>query len=145
MLSMVFCPLSFVSFLPLGSWFDHIKGWLSMRNSEKFLFLTYEELYQNLKVSVEKICQFLGKELSEEEINSVMENASFQVMKNHILENKKLIPVENMESIKIMMMRKGICGEWKNHFTVTQKETFNEQYQEKMKGMEQDLFPWDQC
>ncbi|KAM9032639.1 sulfotransferase 2A1-like [Sarcophilus harrisii] len=131
--------------VPLGSWFDHIKGWLSMRNSEKFLFLTYEELHQNLKVSVENICQFLGKELSEEEINSVMENASFQVMKNHILENKKLIPVENMESIKIMMMRKGICGEWKNHFTVTQKETFNEQYQEKMKGMEQDLFPWDQC
>ncbi|XP_031817713.1 bile salt sulfotransferase-like [Sarcophilus harrisii] len=128
-----------------GSWFDHIKGWLPMRNSEKFLFLTYEEIHQNLKVSVEKICQFMGKELIEEEINSVMKNASFQVMKKYILENKEPMPIKNMESAKIMMMRKGICGDWKNHFTVTQKETFNEQYQEKMKGMEQDLFPWDQC
>ncbi|XP_051846956.1 sulfotransferase 2A1-like [Antechinus flavipes] len=131
--------------VPLGSWFDHIKGWLSMRNSEKFLFLTYEELHQNLKDSVEKLCQFLGKELSEEEINSVMKNASFQVMKKHILENKEPMPIENMESIKIVLMRKGICGDWKNHFTVTQMETFNKLYQEKMKGMDQDLFSWDQC
>ncbi|XP_051846394.1 sulfotransferase 2A1-like [Antechinus flavipes] len=128
-----------------GSWFDHIKGWLSMRNSEKFLFLTYEELHQNLKVSVEKICQFLGKELSEEEINSVMKNASFQVMKKHILENKETMPIKNTESVKNFLMRKGICGDWKNHFTVTQMETFNKQYQEKMKGMDKDLFPWDQC
>ncbi|XP_051846955.1 sulfotransferase 2A1-like [Antechinus flavipes] len=128
-----------------GSWFDHIKGWLSMRNSEKFLFLTYEELHQNLKVSVEKICQFLGKELSEEEINSVMKNASFQVMKKHIMENKEPMPIKNTESVKNFLMRKGICGDWKNHFTVTQMETFSKQYQEKMKGMDQDLFPWDQC
>uniref|UniRef100_A0A7N4V0P0 Sulfotransferase n=1 Tax=Sarcophilus harrisii TaxID=9305 RepID=A0A7N4V0P0_SARHA len=127
-----------------GSWFDHIKGWLPMRNSEKFLFLTYEEIHQ-VRSLVEKICQFMGKELIEEEINSVMKNASFQVMKKYILENKEPMPIKNMESAKIMMMRKGICGDWKNHFTVTQKETFNEQYQEKMKGMEQDLFPWDQC
>ncbi|KAM9034853.1 3-beta-hydroxysteroid sulfotransferase-like [Sarcophilus harrisii] len=32
--------------VPYGSWFDHIKGWLSMRNSENFLLITYEELYQ---------------------------------------------------------------------------------------------------
>ncbi|KAM9034850.1 sulfotransferase 2A1-like [Sarcophilus harrisii] len=131
--------------IPFGSWFDHIKGWLPMRHSENFLLLTYEELHQNLKVTVEKVCQFLGKELSEEEINSVMENASFQVMKNHILENKELVPAEDMKSLKIVLMRKGICGDWKNHFTVTQMETFNKQYQEKMKGMDQNLFPWDQC
>ncbi|XP_074163215.1 sulfotransferase 2A1-like [Sminthopsis crassicaudata] len=128
-----------------GSWFDHIKGWLPMRNSEKFLFLTYEELHQNPKVSVEKICQFLGKELNKEKINSVVENSSFPVMKNHILETKEPMPVENMETCRIMLMRKGICGDWKNHFTVTQMETFNKLYQEKMKGMDQDLFPWDQC
>ncbi|XP_043850030.1 sulfotransferase 2A1-like [Dromiciops gliroides] len=29
-----------------GSWFDHIKQWLPMREEEKFLFLTYEELHQ---------------------------------------------------------------------------------------------------
>ncbi|XP_072471973.1 sulfotransferase 2A1-like [Notamacropus eugenii] len=128
-----------------GSWFDHVRGWLSMKNSEKFLLLTYEELHQDLKTSVDKICQFLGMELSEEEISSVIQNASFQAMKNHILENNEAIPIENVEPFKIMIMRKGICGDWKNYFTVTQMETFNQLYQEKMKGLDQDLFPWDQC
>ncbi|XP_072471972.1 sulfotransferase 2A1-like [Notamacropus eugenii] len=128
-----------------GSWFDHIKGWLSWRDSEKFLLLTYEELHQDLKACVKKICQFLGKELSEEEINSVVQNTSFQVMKKRMLEDKELIPGENVEIIKIITLRKGICGDWKNYFTVTQMETFSKVYQEKMKGLDQDLFPWGQC
>ncbi|KAM9035919.1 bile salt sulfotransferase isoform X2 [Sarcophilus harrisii] len=126
-----------------GSWFDHIKGWLSMRNSEKFLFLTYEELHQDLKVSVEKICRFLRKKLSEEEISSVLENASFQVMEKHRLENNESI--EYLRRNQVVLMRKGICGEWKNYFTVAQMETFNKLYQEKMEGLDQDLFPWNQC
>lgn len=36
-------PLPAVQF---GSWFDHIKGWIRMRNRENFLFITYEELQQ---------------------------------------------------------------------------------------------------
>ncbi|XP_036598397.1 bile salt sulfotransferase-like [Trichosurus vulpecula] len=128
-----------------GSWFDHIKGWLSRRDSENFLFVTYEELHQDFMASVKKICQFLGKELSEEEINLVVENASFQVMKQRMLEDKEFIPMKNTEYLKMITLRKGICGDWKNYFTVTQMETFNQLYQEKMNRLDQDLFPWDQC
>uniref|UniRef100_H9H9J3 Sulfotransferase n=1 Tax=Monodelphis domestica TaxID=13616 RepID=H9H9J3_MONDO len=39
----------------------------------------------------------------------------------------------------------GICGDWKNHFTVTQADVFNKLYQEKMEELGTDLFPWDQC
>ncbi|XP_074163241.1 sulfotransferase 2A1-like [Sminthopsis crassicaudata] len=126
-----------------GSWFDHIKGWLPMRNSEKFLFLTYEELHQDLKANVEKICGFLRKKLSEKEISSVLENASFQAMEKHRLENNE--PVIHLKPIQLVLMRKGICGEWKNYFTVAQMETFNKLYQKKMEGLDQDLFPWNQC
>ncbi|XP_056682223.1 sulfotransferase 2A1-like [Monodelphis domestica] len=132
-------PVSF------GSWFDHIKGWLSRKDPERFLLLNYEKLHQDLKASVEKICHFLGKELSEEEISSVLKNASFPVMKKHILENKEPMPLENMEPFKVKIMRKGICGDWKNHFTVTQADVFNKLYQEKMEELGTDLFPWDQC
>ncbi|XP_072471964.1 sulfotransferase 2A1-like isoform X2 [Notamacropus eugenii] len=139
----------FVDFLQghlnCGSWFDHIKGWLSWRDSEKFLLLTYEELHQDLHASVKKICRFLDKKLSEEEISSVVQNASFQVMKKRIIGEKEVGPVENIENLSTIIMRKGICGDWKNHFTVTQMETFNKVYQEKMNGLDQDLFPWDQC
>ncbi|XP_074076369.1 sulfotransferase 2A1-like [Macrotis lagotis] len=128
-----------------GSWFDHIKGWLPLRGSEKFLFLTYEELHEKLKVSLEKICQFLDKDLSEEEISLILENVSFQVMKNHMLESNEVLIRDNVEVVKIMVLRKGICADWKNYFTVIQMETFNKMYQEKMKGLGQNLFPWEQC
>lgn len=36
----------------------------------------------------------------------------------------------------------GICGDWKNHFTVAQTETFNRIYLEKMRGLNV-AFPWD--
>ncbi|XP_074076253.1 sulfotransferase 2A1-like isoform X2 [Macrotis lagotis] len=89
-----------------GSWFDHIKGWLPLRGSEKFLFLTYEELHEEFKVSLEKICQFLDKDLSEEEISAVLENASFQVMKDHRLESNEVLIRDNEEPIKMMVLRK---------------------------------------
>ncbi|XP_051846954.1 sulfotransferase 2A1-like [Antechinus flavipes] len=98
---------------------------------------------KDLKVSVEKICEFLKKKLSEEEISSVLENASFQAMEKHKLKNNT--PNEYMKPFQVVLMRKGICGEWKNYFTVTQMETFNKLYQEKMEGLDQDLFPWNQC
>ncbi|KAB0338209.1 hypothetical protein FD754_024740, partial [Muntiacus muntjak] len=30
--------------MPFGSWFDHTRGWMSMRDKENFLILSYEEM-----------------------------------------------------------------------------------------------------
>ncbi|XP_053460727.1 sulfotransferase 2A1-like isoform X2 [Nycticebus coucang] len=46
--------------VPYGSWFDHVRGWVSMRERENFLMLSYEELKQDTERTVEKICHFLG-------------------------------------------------------------------------------------
>ncbi|XP_076695470.1 sulfotransferase 2A1-like [Callospermophilus lateralis] len=60
-----------------GSWFEHIRGWMSMRHRENVLLLSYEELQKDPRSAIERICQFLGKKLSPEELDSVLKNSSF--------------------------------------------------------------------
>ncbi|XP_078236380.1 sulfotransferase 2A1-like [Pogona vitticeps] len=123
-----------------GSWFDHVKGWMKLKERPNFFLITYEELQQDLRGSVEKICHFLGKELASHQLDAVVKNASFQIMKDNKMSNFSL--VINMDHEKGKFMRKGICGDWKNHLTVAQSEHFDHVYQEKMQSVGV-TFPWD--
>uniref|UniRef100_A0ACB8FS84 Uncharacterized protein n=2 Tax=Sphaerodactylus townsendi TaxID=933632 RepID=A0ACB8FS84_9SAUR len=125
-----------------GSWFDHVKGWMEMKGRPNFFYITYEELQQDLRGSVEKICQFLGKELSSQQMDSVVEYASFLKMKENKKSNYSELPADKIDLKKGKFMRKGISGDWKNHLTVAQNEYFDRVYQEKMRGMDT-TFPWD--
>ncbi|XP_054850092.1 sulfotransferase 2B1-like [Eublepharis macularius] len=126
-----------------GSWFDHVKGWLVYRNQINFLLLTYDELLQNLQGSVLRICQFLGKDLDASAVDSVVANASFETMKSNKMVNYSLIPDDVMDQKVSPFFRKGISGDWKNHFTPEQSAAFHHLYQEKMKEVDIS-FPWDE-
>ncbi|XP_046322300.1 sulfotransferase 2A1 isoform X1 [Marmota monax] len=128
--------------LPYGSWFEHIRGWMSMRDRENVLLLSYEELQKDPRSTIERICQFLGKKLSPEELDSVLKNSSFQVMKQNKMSNYEILP-EALFTKPFLITRKGISGDWKNHLTVAQAEAFDKVYQEKMAGFPKELFPWE--
>ncbi|XP_066494729.1 sulfotransferase 2B1-like [Tiliqua scincoides] len=125
-----------------GSWFDHVKGWLAMKDMPNFFLITYEELQQDLRGSVERICRFLGKELTSQQIDSVVENASFETMKNNKMSNFTQVPNDMMDHSKGKLMRKGKSGTWKSCLTVAQNEHFDRVYQENMRGVTV-TFPWD--
>lgn len=125
-----------------GSWFDHVKGWMELKDKPNFLFLTYEELQQDLRAGVVKVCKFLGQELDDKTIDLVVENALFKNMKDNKMANFSSLPSGYMDQEKSKFMRKGITGDWKNHFTVAQSENFDLVYQEKMKDLEA-MFPWE--
>ncbi|XP_008052352.1 bile salt sulfotransferase [Carlito syrichta] len=125
-----------------GSWFDHIRDWLSMRERNTFLILSYEELKQDTRRTVEKICRFLGKKLEPEELNLVLKNSSFQAMKENKMSNYSLLGDDYFFQ-NVLLTRKGISGDWKNHFTVAQAEVFDKVFQEKMADLPRELFPWE--
>ncbi|XP_061453773.1 sulfotransferase 2B1-like isoform X2 [Rhineura floridana] len=114
--------------LPFCSWFDHVKGWMEMKDRPNVFFIAYEELQQDLRGSVERICRFLGKELNSRQIDSVVDNASFQKMKDKKMSNFSLVPESTFDHKKGTFMRKGISGDWKNHLTMAQSEHFDRVY-----------------
>uniref|UniRef100_A0A8C8RE64 Sulfotransferase n=1 Tax=Pelusios castaneus TaxID=367368 RepID=A0A8C8RE64_9SAUR len=93
--------------VPFGSWFDHVTGWMGLKGNENFFFITYEELQQDPGGSVRRICRFLGKELCEEQVASVVENASFQSMKGNQMSNFSQIPDTYVNHEKGELLRKG--------------------------------------
>ncbi|XP_052569155.1 sulfotransferase 2A1-like [Peromyscus californicus insignis] len=125
-----------------GSWFEHTRAWLSMREKDNFLLLNYEDMKQDPKSIIKKICDFLGKKLEPDELDMVLKYSSFQVMKENKMSNFSLIP-ENMVTHNLVLLRKGMPGDWKNHFTVAQAEAFDKVFQEKMAGFPPGLFPWE--
>ncbi|XP_037675956.1 sulfotransferase 2B1 isoform X2 [Choloepus didactylus] len=126
-----------------GSWFDHIKGWIRMQGKENFLFITYEELQQDLRGSVQRVCEFLGRSLGEEALDSVVAHSAFGAMKANTMSNYTLLPSSLLDHSHGAFLRKGVSGDWKNHFTVAQSEAFDRVYRERVQGLP--AFPWDEA
>ncbi|XP_075394027.1 sulfotransferase 2B1 [Tenrec ecaudatus] len=126
-----------------GSWFDHIKGWIRMQGKENFLFTTYEELHQDLQGSVKRVAEFLGRPLSPEALDSVVAHSAFGAMKANSMSNYTLLPPSLLDNRQGAFLRKGVCGDWKNYFTVAQSEAFDRVYHKQMQG--QPTFPWDEA
>ncbi|KFQ64714.1 Sulfotransferase family cytosolic 2B member 1, partial [Phaethon lepturus] len=155
--------------LPRGSWFEYVQGCMEMKDMENFI--TYEELKQvdtyadppapnmlvchkpfsgnrlrlslhDLPGSVRHLCQFLGQDLDDEAVSSVVQNASFTAMQENPMCSSILLPADITDQTKGQFLRKGICGDWENHFTVAQSETFGRIYRDRMQGLNM-TFPWD--
>ncbi|XP_069856067.1 sulfotransferase 2A1-like [Dipodomys merriami] len=129
-------------YVPYGSWFDHVRGWMSMREKENVLVLSYEQMKKDTRSMVERICGFLGKALEPRELDLVLENSSFQAMKENKMTSFPDVP-EWIVPAGFKITRKGITGDWKNHFTPAQTQAFEEKFREKMAGLPPELFSWN--
>nr|XP_042712228.1 sulfotransferase 1 family member D1-like isoform X2 [Chrysemys picta bellii] len=117
-----------------GPWYDHVKGWWEKRKDKPILYLFYEDMKEDPKREIQKVLQFLGKDLKEDVVNKILHHTSFQEMQKNPTANYKMVSKDHMDHSVSPFMRKGIAGDWKNHFTVAQNEAFDSDYKEKMKG-----------
>uniref|UniRef100_A0A8C6VPA7 Sulfotransferase n=1 Tax=Naja naja TaxID=35670 RepID=A0A8C6VPA7_NAJNA len=128
--------------VPSSLWLDHIEGWYAHKGDFNILFLSYEEMKKDLRSSVLKICNFLGRELTEKEVDDVVDKATFDNMKMDPRANYKLLNPTIADTSKGVFLRKGIVGDWKNIMTVAQSERFDRVFKERMEKLPF-KFCWD--
>ncbi len=99
-----------------GDPFKHITAWYKFNKSRKnSLVLFYEELKEDLKGNVVKIASFLGKNLSENVIDYIVEKTTFENMAKDPKYNLADLP--QFDTTKSTFMRKGKVGDWKEYFS----------------------------
>ncbi|XP_060545065.1 amine sulfotransferase-like [Pantherophis guttatus] len=134
---------SFLSGNVIGSLvFNHVKDWYTHQNEFNILFLCYEEMIQDLRGTVLKICKFIGKELSSQEVDKVVEMSTFKNMKADPRANLVKTYEECFGQKNVKHIRKGTVGDWKNIMTVSQSERFDNIFQAQMKDIPL-KFIWD--
>ncbi|XP_055924271.1 sulfotransferase ssu-1-like [Argiope bruennichi] len=152
-----------------NDYFDHLLDWYPHRNDPNVFYTTYEHMKMDIQSVIIRLSRFLGKEYIDaiEKDNNVLNNIKFYTNFNYMKENlsniyliKKGSDLENMyEGLRyrsdfvaslnttqnlpgLQFMRKGIVGDWKNHFSSKQTKRMNRKILLHLKDTE--FLQWNQ-
>ena len=64
-----------------GDYFEHLVGWCKYRTHENVFFVKYEDLLENPKLHIRNLTKFLGRSLTDEQLDHVIDQSSFTKMK----------------------------------------------------------------
>ncbi|XP_019849088.1 PREDICTED: sulfotransferase 1C2A-like [Amphimedon queenslandica] len=118
-----------------GLWFDHVLSWWRHKDAKNILFLKYEDLKKDLPGSVKTIAQFMGYSLDDATIDKITRQSTFESMKDDPLATIDSLPLKfPVVSSSTPFIRKGVIGDWKNHFTDEQSARFDAEYTKRMSG-----------
>jgi Sulfotransferase domain len=67
-------------------WHEHVESWLGNPYGAEMITIKYEDLHRNAVVELEKVCAFAGLEREPEMLESIAQNATFEMMRGR--ENK---------------------------------------------------------
>ena len=98
-------------------YFEYVKEAWQQRNHPNVCLLFYEDMKKDLASSVKKVAKFLGKNVSEETVEALVDHLSFKQMRNNPAVNKEERRKLGLLTGDGCLLRKGETGGWKNYFT----------------------------
>lgn len=93
-----------------GTYFEHVKGWwqLARKHPDRVLIVYFEDMKANLAGTIRQVADFLGRDVSDVEVQKMAERCSFQAMKGN---HKVYDDVKGR--INPIHFRKGDVGSWR--------------------------------
>ena len=114
-----------------GDIFDHVVSWRKYFGHPRILFLSFEELKRDHKASVRKIADFLDYKRTEEELDQIVHNTTFEAMKARPAHLYAEYIRVGEEKTNEKFFRKGQIGKWKGEMSQEQSEYFDEMIKKK--------------
>ena len=103
------------------------------------LFLTYEEMIEDLESAIRKICAFCNIEIKPEALPGVLERCSFAFMKQHESKFDTLMELAWESRLQLnTFFRKGQTNDWKEHLNSQQEEAFEQEFVKSMSALGMD-------
>ncbi|KAF7686798.1 sulfotransferase 6B1-like [Silurus meridionalis] len=112
--------------VPWGSYFDHALAWEKQMNDINVMIITFEELKQDLKGSIQMVAEFFGFKLTDAQIQTIAEESTFDAMKKG--------SKDSHGQMGNVFFRKGEIGDWRNHFSQAQSEQMNATFEKHLGG-----------
>ena len=114
--------------LVYGDWYDWVLDWWTEKDNPNVCFVFYEDMKENIRKETRRVAQFLGHNLTDDQIQFVADRANFDTMK------KKRMVISKNETEGKGHFRKGIVGDWRSHFSVEQTQYVDQLTTEKLEG-----------
>ncbi len=104
--------------ITIGYYLGWVENWRSImaQQPSRFLEVKYETLRQNPALTLQNVLEFFKIDLSQSEVENIVQKVSART---------KFDIKENLSKHK-GTARKGIVGDWRNHFTEQQVQLFKE-------------------
>lgn len=99
-----------------GGYFFNVLSFWEQRQRENVLFMFYEEMVGDPVGAVKKICSFLERKITEEQLQKIVIETSFDKMKMDPSCNWEFLNTVGISKEAPPFMRKGKVGNWKEHF-----------------------------
>lgn len=120
---------------------SHVTEFWNMRNNENVMFITYEDMHNNLTDIITKIIDFLGKEINSEQLLTLEKHLSFESMKSNASVNfeeeiRKISAVAKSKENNIEFFRSGKIGSFYETMPHEYVEKFDKWTAEQLKDSE---------
>ena len=120
-----------------GKYSSHLKSYWGQKDAENFLFVSFEDMKEAPYECVERIARFLGKDLSTEQLQTVVDRTTFSKMKklSAKLPNLRIGDRDADMAEDDAFYHKGIVGDWENMLSDEQNAYLEKEYDEILKPL----------